>query len=126
MALDQPCAAAELNIDLLASHLQEVRRAERISLFPSVSRDLNFVVDEAVRWAEFELACRAAASKLLQEVRYQETYRNTQKDGPAKKRLLLSLHFQSLERTLTSDEVDAEVAQIIAACGQRCAAQLLA
>jgi phenylalanyl-tRNA synthetase beta chain len=126
MALDQPCAAAELNIDLLAANLQEVRRAERVSLFPSVSRDLNFVVDEAVQWAQFELACRTAAGSLLQEVRYQETYRDTQKDGPGKKRLLLSLHFQSLERTLTSDEVDAEVAQIIAACGQRCDAQLLA
>lgn len=125
MSLDQPAAAAELNVDLLAQGLEEVRRAGPVSLFPGVSRDLNFVVDEPVRWNEFASECQTAASELLQEVRYQETYRNTSKDGQGKKRLLLSLHFQSLQRTLTSDEVDSDVAQIIAACGERFGAKLL-
>ncbi len=125
MSLDQSVAAAELNIDLLSAELEEVRRAERVSLFPSVSRDLNFVVDEPVRWSDFQAACQSAANSLLQEVRYQETYRDTKKDGVGKKRLLLSLHFQSSDRTLTSDEVDAQVAQIIATCGERCGAKLL-
>ncbi len=124
-SLDQSVAAAELNVDLLANALEEVRRTERVSLFPSMSRDLNFVVDESVRWDDFQQVCRKAASNLLQEVRYQETYRDTKKDGAAKKRLLLSLHFQSSDRTLTSEEVDADVARVIAAASAQCAAKLL-
>ncbi len=125
MSLDQPVAAAELSIDLLAAQLEEVRRAQQVSMFPGVVRDLNFVVDEGVRWSDFENACRAAASRLLQRVNYRETYRDAKKDGAEKKRLLLSLHFQSNERTLTSEEVDSDVARIIAACTERLGATLL-
>lgn len=125
MSLDQAVAAAELNVDVLASALEEVRRAERVSLFPSISRDLNFVVDETVRWEDFQQTCKKTASHLLQEVRYQETYRDTKKDGESKKRLLLSLHFQSSERTLTSDEVDAHVAKVMAAVFEKYGAKLL-
>ena len=126
MDLDQPVAAAELSLDQLSADLHEVRQASPVSPFPAVSRDLNFVVDESVPWSDFSAACRAAASPLLQEVRYQETYRNPDKDGVGKKRLLISLQFQSFQRTLTSEEVDVEVAQIIAACGKQFAAALLA
>ncbi len=126
MSLDQPVALAELSIDVLTSALQEVRRADRVSLFPAMTRDLNFVVDEPIQWSEFSTVCKSAAGPLLQEVCYQETYRDTKKDGTGKKRLLLSLHFQSLDRTLTSNEVDAEVAKILAACAQRFDAKLLA
>ncbi|MEO8268769.1 MAG: phenylalanine--tRNA ligase subunit beta [Aureliella sp.] len=124
-SLEQTVAAAELSVDALTAQLEPVRRTARVSLFPAVTRDLNFVVDEPVRWNTFRDVCRTAASELLQDVRYQETYRDTDKDGEGKKRLLLSLHFQSLDRTLTGDEVDADVALIIAACEKQCAAKLL-
>lgn len=125
MSLEQPVAAAELSVDELTAALEPVRRTARVSLFPAITRDLNFVVDEPVLWSTFREVCQTAASDLLQDVRYQETYRDTKKDGEGKKRLLLSLHFQSLDRTLTGDEVDADVARIIAACEKQCAAKLL-
>jgi phenylalanyl-tRNA synthetase beta chain len=62
----------------------------------------------------------------LQRVEYRETYRDEKKDGVGKKRLLLSLVFQSPDRTLTSAEVDAAVNNIIAQCQSRCGGQLLA
>jgi phenylalanyl-tRNA synthetase beta subunit len=39
--------------------------------------------------------------------------------------LLLTLHFQSLQRTLKSEEVDAQVEKIIAACRNQFDAKLL-
>ncbi|MEZ6149740.1 MAG: phenylalanine--tRNA ligase subunit beta [Pirellulaceae bacterium] len=125
MSLEHPVAAAELSVDALTTELEPVRRTSRVSLFPAITRDLNFVVDEPVRWNTFRDVCHTAASDLLQDVRYQETYRDIKKDGAGKKRLLLSLHFQSLDRTLTGEEVDAEVTSIIAACEKQCAAKLL-
>ena len=114
LALDQPVAAAELNVDLLTSALEEVRRADAVSAFPSIARDLNFIVDEALRWSELETACRAAGGEFLKSVSYCETYRDPAKDGVNKKRTLLTLHFQSMDRTLNSEEVDQAVASIIA------------
>ncbi len=125
MSLEQSVAAAELSVDALTAALEPVRRTARVSLFPAITRDLNFVVDESVRWDTFRNVIQSSASDLLLDVRYQETYRDTKKDGAGKKRLLLGLHFQSLDRTLTGDEVDAEVVSIIAACEKQCAAKLL-
>lgn len=124
-SLDLPVAAAELNVDELTSVVQTVRRAERVSPFPASSRDLNFVVDEDTRWQKLSQTCRSAADQLLQSVDYRETYRDAKKDGAGKKRILLTLVFQSLERTLTSDEVDNQIANIIQACQQKLGAQLL-
>ncbi|MCA9134298.1 MAG: hypothetical protein KDA45_14115, partial [Planctomycetales bacterium] len=126
MSLDAPVAAAELDVDALTTLLEEVRRAAAVSTFPSVMRDLNFVLDEKTTWSELQASCQRAAGELLQEVRYQETYRDTKKDGPGRKRVLLSVVFQSFERTLTNEEVDIQVEQIIAACHQALGAQLLA
>ncbi len=125
LALDQPVAAAELNVDLLTLSLEEVRRADAVSAFPYIARDLNFVVDEPLRWSELEAACRAAGGPNLKAVNYRETYRDLQKDGANKKRTLLTLHFQSMDRTLNSEEVDQAVAAIIAQCSQAFSAKLL-
>ncbi len=125
LGLDQPVAAAELNVDRLTSALEEVRRADAVSAFPSIARDLNFVVDEPLRWSEIEASCKAAGGEFLKSVNYRETYRDPQKDGANKKRILLTLHFQSMDRTLNSQEVDQAVADIIAQCAKAFSAKLL-
>jgi phenylalanyl-tRNA synthetase beta chain len=124
--LEHPVACAEICVESLTDALQEVRTTRRVSMFPAINRDLNFVVDEPTRWEQLETICRSASNDLLTGVRYQETYRNAKKDGANKKRILLTLDFQSLDRTLTSSEVDEQVAAIIAACSKQANAQLLA
>ncbi|MGN6543724.1 MAG: phenylalanine--tRNA ligase subunit beta [Aureliella sp.] len=126
LGLEGETAAAELAVETLIASLEEIRRATRVSPYPAVTRDLNFVLDEALRWDQLESVCKASGGELLQRVEYRETYRDPKKDGPDKKRLLLSLVFQSPERTLTSAEVDAAVGQIIQQCQERCGGRLLA
>lgn len=126
LGLEGETAVAELAVETLVESLEEIRRATRVSPYPAISRDLNFVLDEALRWDQLEAVCKAGGGELLQRVEYRETYRDSKKDGPGKKRLLLSLVFQSPERTLTSTEVDAAVGEIIARCQQTCGGQLLA
>jgi phenylalanyl-tRNA synthetase beta chain len=125
LGLNSATAAAELSIDALIGQLEETRRADRVSPYPAVSRDLNFVLDEALRWAALEATCTRHGGALLQRVEYRETYRDAKKDGAGKKRVLLSLVFQSQERTLTSAEVDSAVAAIVAACESECSGKLL-
>ncbi|MCR9292877.1 MAG: phenylalanine--tRNA ligase subunit beta [bacterium] len=126
LSLDLPVAAAELSVDRLTEHLRPVRRAEPVSLFPAISRDLNFVVDESTHWADLEAACIESGGQQLNRVEYRETYRDPSKDGSDKKRVLLTVFFQSLERTLTGDEVDVAVNSIIENCTQKLSAKLLA
>ncbi|RMF43773.1 MAG: phenylalanine--tRNA ligase subunit beta, partial [Planctomycetota bacterium] len=124
--LDGPAAVAELSVDVLTELLVPVRTATAISPYPAVARDLNFIVDEKVRWAQIAAVCRESGTELLRDVEYRETYRDPQKDGPGKKRILLTLYFQSMERTLTSDEVDAAVNGVIRSCQSALQARLLA
>lgn len=126
VALTGATAAAEVAVDALIGSLEEIRRAARVSPYPAIMRDLNFVLDEALRWAQLQSVCRSSGGNLLQRVEYRETYRDEKKDGAGKKRLLLSLVFQSPDRTLTSAEVDAAVNNIVAQCQATCGGQLLA
>ncbi len=119
LSLDAACGMAEINVDALTNMLIEVRRADPYSAFPAVERDLNFIVDESLVWADLQSVCASTAGPFLKSVEYRETYRDTKKDGADKKRILLSLQFQSMERTLTGDEVDTAVAQVIQACGNK-------
>ncbi len=125
LSLDQACAAAELSLDRLTDGLLEVRRADPVSTFPAINRDLNFVIDEPRTWSELSSLCYAEGGEQLRDVSYQETYRDVKKDGAGKKRVLLTLQFQSLTRTLTGDEVDASVSRIVAACQTQFGAHLL-
>ncbi|MGN6136780.1 MAG: phenylalanine--tRNA ligase subunit beta [Aureliella sp.] len=126
LGLEGDTAVAELALETLIGALEEIRRAVRVSPYPSITRDLNFVLDEALRWSQLEQVCKAGGGQFLQRVEYRETYRDEKKDGPGKKRLLLSLVFQSPQRTLTSAEVDAAVNNIVAQCQANCGGQLLA
>lgn len=94
--------------------------------FPAIERDLNFVVDESVRWADLARTVRQAGGPLLESVQYKETYRDPQRLGPGKKSLVLSFHLRAAEGTLTSEEADRLCREISAACQQQLGAELRA
>lgn len=116
---------AELDLQVLADAAQLIPQHVELSAFPSIERDLNLIVDEAVRWSDLETVVRNSAGEVLEDVRYQETYRDPQKDGNNKKRLLLSITLRSHERTLTNEEADEIRETVVAACSQSFAAVLL-
>jgi phenylalanyl-tRNA synthetase beta chain len=97
-----------------------------LSEYPPVIRDFNFVLAEDVRWAALESTVRAAAGPMLESVRYLETFRDEAKDGPGKKRLLLSVMLRSPSGTLTGQQLEEVSQQIIAACDHQLGARVLA
>jgi phenylalanyl-tRNA synthetase beta chain len=97
-----------------------------INAFPGVDRDLNLVVDEALRWNQLASVVRGAAGPLLDQLTYRETYRDPKnRDGQGNKRLMFSMTFRHADRTLTGEEVDAACEQVIAACRDQFGARLL-
>jgi phenylalanyl-tRNA synthetase beta chain len=120
-------AATILEIDLsaVAARAQLATTYAPLSPYPTIARDVNLIVAEAVRWADLAATVRTAAGPDLVLLEYLDTYRNPQKDGAATKRLLLSMTLRAKDRTLTGPEADAIRDAIVAACAQRHGAKLL-
>jgi phenylalanyl-tRNA synthetase beta chain len=96
-----------------------------ISPFPTIERDINLVVQETLRWSDLQRTVRSVAGPELETLAYRETYRDPQKDGPGKKRLLFSMTLRAGERTMTNEEADAIRHRVVSACHEQHQARLL-
>lgn len=123
--LRQEAVVAEFDLALLEREAILVPLHQELSEYPPVVRDFNFVVDNEVRWTALETAVRQAAGPMLESVRYLETFRDETKDGPGKKRLLLSVQLRSPGGTLTGQQLEEVSQQIIAACDRQLGARVL-
>ncbi|TWT75316.1 phenylalanine--tRNA ligase subunit beta [Allorhodopirellula solitaria] len=117
--------AAELSADRLVELSHLVPQQQAVSAFPSVLRDLNLVLPEAVRWDALAGVIRSAADERLTDLAYQETYRNEKQDGPERKRVLFSMELQSLTGTLSGTDADGIVENIVTACEKQLSAVLM-
>ncbi len=123
--LRTPATVLELDLSVLEAAANLVPQQRPLSDFPAIVRDLNLVVDESVRWADLANTVRTTAGPLLESLQFQEIYRDKQKDGADKKRVLFSITLRSSERTLTNEEADAQRDDIVRACGAQHQAVLL-
>jgi phenylalanyl-tRNA synthetase beta chain len=120
-----PASILEIDLSALERHASLTTKYAEQSSFPTIERDLNLIVDEAVRWADLSATARAAAGSDLERLEYLDTYRDAQKDGAGKKRLLFSLTLRPTGRTLTTQEADAVRDAVVAACQAHHGARLL-
>lgn len=118
-----PVVAAELSVSRLVDRARLVPQQRPISPFPSIERDLNFVLGDSVRWDALERTVRAAVGSVLAGVTYRETYRDPTKDGEGRKRVLFTVQLQSHQETLSGDRADALVDSIVEACRERLQAE---
>ncbi len=95
-----------------------------LSAFPGVSRDLNLVVDEAVRWAQIAATVRGNGGPALEGLEYRDTYRDADRLGAGKKSFLFSISLRGQEGTLTGQQADSIRDRIVAACRQEHGAEL--
>ncbi len=123
--LPPPVAIAELSLPMLLERSQLVPQQLAISTYPSIQRDLNFIVAESVRWSEMENVVRAAVGSELASVTYRETYRDEKKDGKNRKRVLMSVELQRHDATLSGEQADELVGKVIGACSKKLSAELL-
>lgn len=116
----------ELNLGKLLQFASLVPQHQKVSHFPSVERDLNLIVAENVLWSDLESSVRDSLTAGLANVRYRETYRAPEKDGPHTKRVLLSVELRREDGTLTGEEADGMIQAILAKCAAERGAKLLA
>lgn len=110
--LKDEAIALELDLERLLEAKPRIERFLALDRYPAVERDLSVVCDEATPAAEIDARVRQAAGPLLRTLSLVDRYTGNQLPA-GKVSLTLSLRFQDLERTLTSDEVQAAVASVV-------------
>lgn len=117
---------AELKLSVLERIARLTPQYQEQPPFPTVTRDLNLVVDEHVAWRAIENVVRTAGGNLLVGVAYESTYRNAERLGTGKKSILLSIKLRDPTATLTSAQADAVCNEIVTRSGSELGAQLRA
>ncbi|MFC7301245.1 phenylalanine--tRNA ligase subunit beta [Cognatiluteimonas weifangensis] len=112
LGLDADVVAFELDLEPLLA--RPLPRARALSRYPSVRRDLAFVVAEAVPWAAVAASVQAAAGPVLRELRLFDRYAGKGVESGFKS-LAMGLILQDESRTLTERDVEAVVAAVTAA-----------
>ncbi|HVI26123.1 MAG TPA: phenylalanine--tRNA ligase subunit beta [Xanthomonadaceae bacterium] len=113
-ALDLEVDVVAFELDLEPLLARAVPRARALSRYPSVRRDLAFVVPEALPWAAVAASVKAAAGPILRDLVLFDRYAGKGVETGCKS-LAMGLILQDESRTLTDRDVDAVVAAVTAA-----------
>ena len=121
--VDAELYCAELSLDQLAQARGADPEYVPLPKFPSVTRDIAVVCDEAVTVGALEEAIRKGAKGLLKEVTLFDIYRGKGIDA-GKKSVAFNLVLRADDRSLTGEEADADVKSILETLEQECGAVL--
>jgi phenylalanyl-tRNA synthetase beta chain len=123
LGLDPEVHAFELDLEPLLQ--RPLPRARALSRYPSVRRDLAFVLPESVTWSAVRQSVEAAAGPGLRGLELFDRYQGKGVESGCKS-LAMGLILQDESRTLTDHDVDAVVAQVTTALQQEHGAKIRA
>ena len=104
---DQAVLAADLDLELLLSKVNERHEISPVPQFPPVKEDIAVIVDEGTVAARVQAVIEASGGSLLAGITLFDVFRGEQ-IGAGKKSLAYRLTYQAPDRTLT----DAEAAKV--------------
>lgn len=113
----------DLNLERVRELLARPVTHTRISPYPGISRDLSFIVQEAVSAGNIESLMKKWGSDVLKKVSLYDLYEGEQVDEGCKS-LTFNLFFQRADRTLTDKEVDKVISTIISKASRHLNAKL--
>ena len=113
--IKQPVFAAEINWEVLFSLIKRDKFSfKELPRFPEVRRDLALLLDEGVAYAEVRQCALKAGKKLIKSVSLFDVYRG-EKIPAGKKQYALNFVLQDLEHTLTDNEVESTMNNVLTA-----------
>lgn len=81
-------------------------RYKEVSKYPSISRDISFVIDKNINLNNYYEIIRDFAQNLIEEVKILDSYQDQEKFGKDKKSYTFRIIYRSPEKTLTNEEVN--------------------
>lgn len=103
--LNDPVAAAELDLDALIANVWKTGQVSDIPLYPAVERDFAFIADEEVLHKEILKAINGAAPAELEKIELFDVFRGKGL-GKGKKSMAYNFVYRSPKGTLTDDKIN--------------------
>ena len=113
----------EMDVATMLANAAKNFTSQSLPKYPGVSRDLALIVSEKTAAADVERVIKKNAGPYFKDVALFDLYTGKQ-IGEGKKSLAFALRFQSGEKTLTDEEIDAAVGKIVEAAGKEFGAEL--
>jgi phenylalanyl-tRNA synthetase beta chain len=123
--IDEALWLAELSLPAMQKLRGDAPEFHALPRYPGVMRDLALVVSEETAAGEVMTTIRQTGGELLVDLELFDLYRGKPL-APGTKSLAFSLVFRSPERSLQAAEVDAVMAHLVTAAGERHEATLRA
>lgn len=91
----------------IATQFKDINsKFKEVSKYPETSRDISFIIDKNINLNNYYEIVRDFAENLIEEVKLVDEYEDEEKFGKDKKSYTFRIVYRSLERTLTSEEVN--------------------
>ena len=103
---------AEINITKLVKYSKANKKYVEVPKFPAVERDIAIIVDEKIEVGEIEKIITKKSKKWLEEAKLFDIYRD-EKIGDNKKSVAYSLIFRDKNKTLSDDEINKIMEEIL-------------
>jgi phenylalanyl-tRNA synthetase beta chain len=120
---DSPVYIAEFQLQRMFEHRKIDKKYQPIPRFPAVERDVALIVDENLAATKLVEVIKREGGSWLTKVEIFDVYQGKQIPA-AKKSLAFHLNFQSLERTLTEQDINELMKKIIEAVSHSFQAKL--
>ncbi|MCI8655498.1 MAG: phenylalanine--tRNA ligase subunit beta [Clostridia bacterium] len=117
-----PVYVLEINLDKLLEKKTGKMKFKEISKFPSIEKDVAFVVDKNITSLEIETNIKKAAGSMLEIIKPFDLYVGEQL-GDNKKSIAYSLTFSDSKRTLTEEVVLESMQKVIDTVCKKCGAE---
>lgn len=114
---------AELNITKLVKYARANKKYVEVPKFPAVERDIAVIVDESIEVGQMEKAITKKGKKLLESVKLFDIYRD-EKLGTSKKSVAYSLIFRDKNKTLSDEEINKVMDDIVNELKNKLSAEL--
>ena len=117
------CSAAELDLSVFLDQAQLVPKARPLPSFPAVVRDLSLVVDRSLAWSDLAAVVKESAGHSFRAVEYLDAFQggNLAEDQQS---VHFGLTFRRDDRTLTGEEVEHALKDVVEACSRKFGAKL--
>jgi phenylalanyl-tRNA synthetase beta chain len=103
--MDIPCYILEMDMDLLFEEANIERKYSEIPKYPSVTRDIAVLIDDAILVQDIENVFKKQGGSLLESYKLFDVYKGSQLPE-GKKSIAYNLVYRNKEKTLTDKEVE--------------------
>ena len=105
--------AFEINLQLIKKMMNNKKVYKKINLYPTIERDLNFVLKKDQEVGELLEVIRKSGRQLVIEAKPKNIYSNSDDIGAELKSVTFSIVFQHSSKTLEDSDVNPVIDEIV-------------